>query len=163
VEIIRREVAALDPGQPISNVKTMREHLERAQAESLALSWLTALFGTLALVVAALGIYGSIGFSVAQRMREFGVRLALGAAPHQVAGQVLAETVFTAAGGLFAGLAIAAAGARAMQSLLFDTPPAQVGAYAASALLLTTIAVLAGLLPARHAMRADPASVLRTE
>lgn len=162
-DVIRREVAALDPEQPISNVKTMGEHLKRAQAESLALSWLTGLFGTLALIVAALGIYGSIGFSVTQRMREFGVRLALGAAPRQVAGQVLRETVLTAGGGLIVGLAIALVGARAMQSLLFDTPPAQVGAYAASALLLTTIAVLAGVLPARHAMRADPASVLRAE
>jgi putative ABC transport system permease protein len=160
---IRRQVAALHPGQPISNVKTMGEHLRRAQAESRVLSWLTALFGTLAMVVAALGIYGAIGFSVAQRTREFGVRLALGAAPRRLGAQVAGETLLTTAGGLAVGLLLARSGARAMQALLFDTPPAQVSAYAASALLLTLVALASGFLPARRAMRVDPASVLRSE
>jgi predicted permease len=163
VEPTRREVAALDPGQPISNVKTMGEHLRRAQAESRALSWLTALFGMLAMVVAALGIYGAIGFSVAQRTREFGVRLALGASPRQVGCAVVGETLLTTSGGLGVGLLFAAAGSRALQSLLFDAPPVQATAYAGSTLLLAAIALLSGLAPARRAMRANPASVLRSE
>lgn len=163
VEQVRREVAALDPSQPISSVATMGEHLRRAQAETRALWALTALFGTLAVVVAALGVYGAVAFSVTQRMREFGVRLALGAAPRQVGAQVLAETLSTAAAGVAAGIVAAFICSRAMQALLFETAPTVPMAYVASGGALAAIAALAAWLPARGAMRADPAAVLRGE
>jgi predicted permease len=163
VDQVRREVAALDASQPISAVATMGEHLRRAQAETRALWSLTALFGALALIIAALGVYGAVAFSVAQRMREFGVRLALGAAPRQVGSQVVRETLATAAAGVIAGVVLAFAGSRAMQALLFETAPTTAMAYVVSALALGSIAALAAWLPARGAMRADPAAVLRGE
>jgi putative ABC transport system permease protein len=163
VEQARRAIAALDASQPISSVATMGEHLRRAQAETRALWSLTALLGALALVLAALGVYGAVAFSVTQRMREFGVRLALGAALWQVGGHVLRETLSTALVGVMAGIAAALAGSRAMAALLFETAPTDAGAYFVSACALTAVAVLAAYVPARAAMRADPAAVLRSD
>lgn len=162
-DTIRREVAALDPEQPISNVRTMEEHLRAAQAESRALWWITAFFAGLALTLAALGIYAAVGFSVTQRAREFGVRLALGAAPRQLGAQVLRETLRVSLVGMSAGLAFALAGTRTIQALLFDTPAADPVAYLAAAVATAAVAVLAGYGPARAAMRADPATALRVE
>jgi ABC-type antimicrobial peptide transport system permease subunit len=162
-DAFRREVASLDPSQPISNVKTMREHLQHAQSETRALSALTTLFGGLALLIAALGIYSALGFSVALRMREFGVRLALGASPHRVRRDVLRESVVTTGVGIGAGLAVAFVGARAIRGLLFDTSAGDPGAYVLASIALTAVAIAAGYIPARHAMRADPASVLKSE
>jgi putative ABC transport system permease protein len=163
VEQVRHIVASLDRGQPISSVATMGEHLRRAQAETQSLSSLTALFGVLSLVIAALGVYGAVGFSVAQRMREFGVRLALGAAPRQIGAQVVRETLATCTLGVIAGTMLALAGARLVRALLFDTPPTDVFAYGTTALAVALTALLAAALPSRAAMSADPASVLRAE
>jgi ABC-type antimicrobial peptide transport system permease subunit len=160
---VRREVATLDASQPISSVATMAEHLRRAQAETRALWALTALFGTLALVVAALGVYGAVPFSVTQRMSEFGVRLALGAAPRQVGSQVVRETLGTAIVGVAVGVAGAFVCSRAMGALLFETTPTNAAAYASAACALAAVAALAAYVPARSAMRADPAAVLRAE
>jgi putative ABC transport system permease protein len=163
VEAIRAEVARLDPTQPISAVATMAEHLTRTHAETRSLSSLTSVFGSMALAIAALGIYGAMAFAVAQRRREFGVRLALGATPGLLARHVIAEAMTTAGGGVLAGLAIAFIGARAVQSLLFDTPPTDVRSYATAAAALCALTLIAAYLPARRAMRADPAAILKAE
>jgi putative ABC transport system permease protein len=162
-EQARKAVAALDPAQPISDVATMGIHLRRAQAEMRSLWSLTAVFGWLALAVAGLGVYGAIGFSVAQRMREFGVRAALGAAPWRVARQVLGETLVTSGAGIVAGTVVALACARGVRSLLFETTPTDLTAYAFAALALTVASCLSAVLPVRQAMRADPALVLKTD
>jgi predicted permease len=161
VEPVRRAVASVDRGQPISGVATMGAHLRRAQAEMRSLWSMTTMFGALALVIAALGVYGAIGFTVAQRMREFGVRLALGASPAQLGRHVLAETLMTTAAGVVTGVVLTALGARVVGSLLFETTTADPVSYVTATLSVTAVAVVAGAVPAFRAMRADPVSVLR--
>ena len=163
VEAIRTEVARLDPQQPISGVATMEEHLLRTHAETRSLLSLTSAFGAVALVVAALGVYGALAFSVRQRTREFGVRLALGASPLGLAASVLRDAMVTAGGGLIAGSAMSFVAARALQSLLFGVPPGDLVAYAAAAAALLVVTAVAAYVPARSAMRADPSALLRAE
>jgi ABC-type antimicrobial peptide transport system permease subunit len=141
----------------------MAQHLRRAQAETRSLSSLTQVFGLAALAVAALGIYGAQAFAVAERRREFGVRLALGATPSRIGRDVMRDALMTAAGGVAAGLAMAVAAARGVRTLLFETPATDAATYAAAAAALATVAMVAAYVPARRAMRADPATVLRAE
>ena len=163
IEAIRAEVARLDPQQPISGVATMKEHLLRTHAETRSLLSLTSAFGVVALVVAALGVYGALAFSVRQRTREFGVRLALGARPLELAASVLRDAMMTAGAGLVAGIAMSFFAARALQSLLFGVPPGDATAYGAAAAALLVVTAVAAYVPARAAMRADPSSLLRAE
>jgi len=163
VEAIRAEVARLDPQQPISGVATMKEHLLRTHAETRSLLSLTSAFGAVALAVAALGVYGALAFSVRQRTREFGVRLALGASPLGLAASVLRDAMVTAGGGLVAGIAMSFFAARGLQSLLFGVPPGDAIAYTVAATALLLVTAVAAYVPARSAMRADPSVLLRAE
>ena len=163
VEPIRAEIARLDATQPISTVATMEEHLLRTHAETRSLSSLTSVLGVMALIIAALGIYGAMAFGVAQRTRELGVRLALGATPRELGASVVREALGTASIGLGVGALAAFAAARAAKGVLFGVPPSDPIAFAGAAGTLLAVAVLAAYVPARRAMAADPSVLLRTE
>ena len=159
---LRTEIAALDPVLPAS-IQTFERHIAGLAARPRFQAWLLMLFAAIGLLLAAFGLYGLVSFLVVQREREFGVRLTLGATPAGIVRLVMGDTVRWTAGGLLVGLIGAAAAARALRGLLFHVSPADPAAYAASALLLFAIALLAAFLPSRHAAQLDPARTLRQE
>ena len=160
---IRTAIAEVDPAQPISDVATMEEHLADAYGDLRFLSILTLTFGGLALLLAAMGVYGVVGSATAQRMREFGVRVALGATPRGLARLVFTGGLRTVAVGLALGGALAFGLSRAVGGLLFETAPTDPIVYATAVLVLTVAAVLALWIPARRAAHADPVDVLRAD
>ncbi len=160
---IRKAITELDPEQPLADVATMEEHLAHAYGDLRFLSLLTTAFGGLALLLAALGVYGVVGSATAQRMREFGVRMALGATPRGLARLVFTGGLRTVVVGLLLGGALALASSRAVAGLLFETAPTDPVVYGTAMLVLLLAAVLALWLPARRASHADPVDVLRSE
>jgi predicted permease len=162
---IRREVRALDPTLPIYAVSTMEEQIARSSAVFLRRSPLVliAAFAAAALALAVVGIYGVISYSVTQRTRELGIRIALGATPAAVRRMVVRQGLAIAAAGLALGLAGAAALTRLMRSLLYGVTPTDPVTFAGVAAVLVGIAVLASYLPARRATRVDPILALRAE
>jgi predicted permease len=163
VPAVRAAIAEVDPEQPMAGVATMEAHLARAYGDLRFLSTLTLAFGALALLLAALGVYGVMGCVTAQRMREFGVRMALGATPHGLARLVFAGGMRTVAVGLLLGGALASAFSRSVGGLLFETAPTDPLVYGAAAAVLIAAAALALWLPARRAARVDPLVTLREE
>ncbi len=160
---LRRRVAELDPALPVSDVYTM----EGAMAESLSIARLTNLlltgFAGLALLLAVIGIYGVMSLNVNGRLSEFGVRLALGAAPRDVLGLVMRQGLLLALLGLLIGLAGALWLTRFLGTLLFEVSPLDPVTYVTVGGVLTAAAVAACYLPARRATRADPIAVLRRD
>src|SRR5690606_20899660 len=124
---------------------------------------LITVFGSLALVLAAIGVYGVIAFSVTRRTREIGIRLALGAQPHQVRWSVLGEAVVLAAGGGGMGLFGAWAWTRVMSALICGIPAADPVAFMAAPVVLILTALIAASIPARRATRIDPVRAIRME
>lgn len=159
---VRAAVAAVDPKIPV-RLRPLSEVIETSLASRRFLLLLTQAFATLALLLAAIGIYGVVSYSVERRTSEIGVRLALGAGPGDVARLVLDGAARLGALGVACGLAGAAAGAALLRGLLFGVGPWDPAAYAAvgAAGLLLTIAVAA--LPARRAAQVEPAAALREE
>jgi predicted permease len=158
---VRASVAAIDPEQPIAEVRTMDEWMARSLEGRRAPMLLLALFGAVALTLSAIGIYGVLAFGVAQRAREFGIRQALGAEPRAILALVLGQGMRTAAVGVVVGLAAAAALTRYLQSLLFAVGAYDVPVYAGVTLLLLGVAAAACYLPARRATRVAPTVALR--
>ena len=160
---LRAILRDLDPGLRVYEIRT----LEQYAADSLwKLRWqalLLAVFGALAMLLAAVGLYGVVAYSVAQRTREIGIRVALGAGRGDVLWMVLGHGLRLTALGIAAGLALSAAGTRALGGLLLGVSPLDPPAFAAAALAWTAIAMLASYLPARRAMRVDPSVALRWE
>jgi putative ABC transport system permease protein len=161
--VLRGEVRALDPSLPIEGVQPMSQIVSESVAEPRFRTTLLGLFGGLALVLAIIGTYGVISYSVGRRKREVGIRLALGAAPGDVLRLVLAEGLALTGAGLAAGLLGAAALTRSLASLLFDVGRLDPATYAAAALALAAAGLLASWVPARRAMRVDPVRTLREE
>jgi len=151
----------LAPGVALSRAQTMDELIAANVAEPRFRSLLLSLFGVASLALAAVGLYGVVAFSVSQRRGELGLRIALGAEPSDVLRLVLREGMMPVAAGIAAGLAGAALLARVMQSLLFGMDALDPSTFAAVAMMLTVVALLACYLPARRALRVDPAATLR--
>lgn len=124
---------------------------------------LLSAFGLLALVLAVLGLYGVMAYTVSQRRWEFGVRMALGASPGSLEGSVVRRGVETAAIGVAIGVVLALGASRVLAGLLYQVSPTDPVTYAGVAVLLVLIAALACYMPARRAGRVDPAVTLRTE
>jgi putative ABC transport system permease protein len=160
---VKAAVAQVDPDLPIGDVKTMEQIIEDSTGEPRFRSFLIASFAGLALLLAAVGVYGLISFTVTQRVPEIGVRLALGASPRQVFTQVIGHGLRLAAVGVALGLATAAAATTMVRGLLFNTSATDPVVYASLAALLLAMAGLACYVPARRAMRVDPMTALRSE
>ena len=161
--IVKKIVAELDPDLPIGDVETIEQKIATSTGEPRFRSYLIAGFAALALLLAAVGVYGLISFTVTQRVPEIGVRLALGASPAQVFRQVIGQGVKLAVIGVIAGLGAAAAATTLLRGLLFNTSATDPVVYAALSLLLLAIAAVACYVPARRAMRVDPMTALRSE
>ena len=162
-EPLKRAVKELDPGIAVASIATMDELVAESIGSSRFYAMLVAIFAGLALVLAAVGIYGVMSYAVAQRAQEIGVRLALGAAPRQIFSLVMGETLKLAAVGLALGVAGAVAVSRALSDMLFGIPKTDVVTFAATALLLIAVAFVATYVPARRATRIDPMVALRAE
>jgi putative ABC transport system permease protein len=158
---IREEMHALDPGQPISRFRSMEEiKAAQFQAERFQMTLLVLLAG-IGLLLAAAGIYGLIAYSVSQRTREFGIRIALGARPAGILRSIVAQGALLALTGVVIGIATAVAGARMIQSFLFDVSTKDPLTFAAVGGLLILVAVVASLVPALRAVRLNPVAALR--
>jgi putative ABC transport system permease protein len=160
---VRRAVRAVDPELPIGEVDTLERILERATGQPRFRAFLIGAFAVAALLLAAVGLYGLISYTVAQRIPEIGVRLALGASPADVGRLVLGQGLKLTIAGVLVGLAGALAVTRLLAGLLFSISATDPMIYAALALLLLTIAAGACYVPARRAMRVDPMTALRAE
>src|ERR1039457_4497579 len=160
---VRREISAIDKDLPIADVRTMDEILtESARSRRWTMALLGA-FATLAVVLALIGIYGVIQWSVSQWTREIGIRMALGAPTGQVLRMVVRHALKLSAIGVAIGLGGALALRNILSSLVFDTSTADPAIYISVIILMFAAALLACYLPARRASRADPLAALRWE
>jgi ABC-type antimicrobial peptide transport system permease subunit len=125
--------------------------------------WLLGAFAGFALLLASLGTYGLISYSVNQRTREIGIRMALGASAREVQGGIIVQTLWLAGIGMSIGAVASWALAKSLRGLLFDVTPGDPATFGAILAVLAVVAVLAGYLPARRASRTDPLTALRTE
>ena len=160
---IQAEIHALDRNIPISDVKTMEDYVSESVAAPRFNMILLAGFAALALVLAALGVFGVVSYSVAQRTQEVGIRRALGAEAGNVMRLVLAHGMSLTAAGVALGLAGAFGLTRFVESLLFDIAPTDPVTFSSVAVLLSVVAFVASYLPARRAARVDPMVALRHE
>jgi putative ABC transport system permease protein len=163
VGLVRQEIRAIDPEQPVSNIRTMDEVLGEETAQRRLGTTLLGAFACLALTLASLGIYGVLSYFVVQHTSEIGVRVALGADSGDVLRLVLGRSGVLVGGGLTAGLIGAAAFSRVLRGLLFGIDAVDPKTFVAVAALLGSVALLASYLPARRAARIDPAVALRAE
>jgi len=160
---VRDAIWAVDKDQPIGAVRPMDEQLSNSLTRRrFSVSLLTG-FGVVAVSLAAIGLYGVLAFIVAQRRREIGVRMALGAQPRDVIADVMGQGLRLAGLGVAIGLALALAGTRLLSSLLFGTSPTDIATFAAVATMLIAIAAAASLVPALRASRVDPLIALRDD
>jgi putative ABC transport system permease protein len=160
---LRRAVAAIDPEMPIFELSTMEARIADSVAEPRFRTTLLTTFAAIALVMAMVGLYGVMAYSVSQRAGEFGVRLALGARRRDVLSLVLAQGARLTAAGVVAGLTGAFALTRLLSSLLYDVNATDPLTFAVVPLLLIAVALLACWLPARRAANVDPMVALRCE
>jgi len=161
VGAVRRELAEIDPALPLANIRTMQELLSAAQSRPRFLTLLLTLFAGVALILAAVGIYGVIAYSVAQRTKEFGLRMALGAQPGDVLGIVLGRGMMLALFGIGIGLAGALVLTRFLASLLFGVTPTDPATFLVVSLFFGAVALLATYIPARRATKIHPMEALR--
>jgi predicted permease len=160
---VREQIRALDPNLPVADVKTLRNQVDLSLFPSRVAAWTLGGFGVLALLLAAIGIYGVVSYSVAQRTREIGVRMALGAKEKDVLGLVLGEGFFVIAVGLALGLLLAFAATRVISGFLYGVGATDPLTFAGVPLLLGFIALVASYIPARRATKVDPLVALRYE
>ena len=163
VESVRSAVSAIDKTQPLSQVKSMEDLVASAVVRDRLSAWLLGLFAIVALALAAVGIYGVIAYSVTQRTREIGVRLALGADKRSILHLILGQSVRLTVLGLAIGLTASMGMARLLESLLYEvTPGDPVTVLSVSALLLV-VAIVAAFIPALRALRVQPVVALRAD
>jgi len=162
VPVLERELRALDPDLVFLDTGSMRELVDVRLFPVRAGAWLIGVFGVLALVVAAIGLYGVIGYSVSRRVREIGIRKALGAEPRRLVGMVLGEGMVLVGVGGVIGAALAAFGARFLSSVLF-VPPFDAASFGLALGVLAAVALIANGIPAGRAARVDPMVALREQ
>jgi predicted permease len=160
---VQREVQALDKDLPVFGVKTMSQHLQGALMAPQLAAAVLGVFGAVAMLLAAVGIYGVVSYAVAQRTREFGLRMALGALPRNVAWLALRKGMAPVWMGMAIGLVASLAATRLLESFLYGVSASDPMTYAAAAILLGAVALLASYIPARRATKVDPMIALRSE
>jgi putative ABC transport system permease protein len=160
---VRSQVAGLDPLLPLARVRTMDELLGQSVAEPRFRTTLLGIFAATALLLAAVGIYGVLSYTVGQRTQEIGIRMALGARRRDVLALVLGQGMALAGIGVAIGLAAALALSRVLAGLLFGVSPADPATFGAVSLVMVAAALLACYVPARRATRVDPMVALRSE
>jgi putative ABC transport system permease protein len=160
---VRAVVHGLDPELAPFGVATLRETLDGSMARERFLTVLLAAFAATALLLAVVGLHGVVGYGVARRTREMGIRMALGASRLNVAGLVVRDGMAPALAGLLAGTLAALAGARVIRGLLFRVSATDPATFTGAVLLLAGVALMASWLPARRATRVDPMAALRAE
>jgi putative ABC transport system permease protein len=163
VEQARAAIAAIDPTQPIYDVKSMAQILVEDLRQSVVLIGIIGIFALVALALAALGIYGVVAHAVAQRTHEIGVRMALGAAVGDVIRLVVRQGLVPVVAGLLIGMAAGVAVSQVMRGVLYGVTPGDPITYATAAIVLTAVALLACVAPARRATRVDPIMAIRAE
>jgi putative ABC transport system permease protein len=163
IAAVRREIRALDAALPVANVQTLEQHVHKSVAPQRFNTFLLAVFALLALILAAIGIYGIMARSVTRRTHEIGVRMALGAQRKDVLWLVVRQGMLLAFSGMAIGMAAALAVTRVLSSFLYNVKPRDPWTFASVAVLLSLVALLACYLPARRATRVDPAIALRYE
>jgi putative ABC transport system permease protein len=161
--LMRRELKGMDPSLALHDARSLRAVVDLSLARQRFSMIVIGAFAAAALALAMIGLYGVIAYSVAQRTREIGVRIALGARPRDVLALVVGEGVRVTAAGVVVGLLVALAATRLMRSLLYDVSASDAGMYALVAALTAAVAVLASYVPARRATRVDPISALRMD
>jgi predicted permease len=160
---VRAAIAETAPGLPVLATRTLRSQLDRSLREERLLSSLTGFFALLALLLAAIGLYGVLAYGVAQRTHEIGIRMAIGAPRRQVLGMVLRRAMGWVGVGVVFGLAAALAAGRLVSSLLFGLAPSDPATILLATAALILVAALAAYLPAHRASRLDPLQALRYE
>jgi ABC-type antimicrobial peptide transport system permease subunit len=160
---VRDEARALSKDAVVSYVRTMEDQLDHSLVRERVLATLSSAFGLLALLLAGVGLYGVMSYTVARRRREIGIRLALGAARSSVLWRVLRETAALSAIGIAIGLAAAIAASRVVSTFLFGLTPRDPATFAGAATILFLTALAAGYVPARRAAAVDPMHAIRTD
>ena len=160
-QTVREVVREIDPDQPIANVRTLEEVMAGSVAQPRFRTLLLGFFAAVALALAAIGVYGLLAHGVAQRVNEFGLRMALGASPSAVLALVLRQGIMLALIGRGDRPGASVAAVRALRSVLFEVSPWDPWAWAAAATTLLAVSLLASWVPARRALRVDPVVALR--
>lgn len=160
---IRRLVRDADSMLPVMDLKLMEQLIDEGLEQERMLAWLVGLFGAITLVLACVGLYGMVSYSVTGRTREIGLRMALGAGRATVLAMILRQVLLTAGGGIVLGIAAALVGTRVVQSLLYGVKPDDTLSFVAAAVMVLAVAALAVAVPARRALSVDPVRALRYE
>jgi putative ABC transport system permease protein len=160
---VRQELSGLDKDQPLYNVRTMEQVLAQSISRQRFQMLLIAIFASVGLVLASVGIYGVISYSVTQRTHEIGIRMALGAQGRDVLRMIIGQGMLLTLIGVGVGLAVAFLLTRVMASLLYGVSATDPLTFIAVSVLLTLVALLACFIPARRAMKVDPMEALRYE
>jgi predicted permease len=160
---LRREMSALDPGLPVTSLRTMEDQIDESLSAQRAMAALSAFFGILATLLAAIGLYGVMAYTVTRRTREIGIRLALGAGRASLLKLVVREVALLTAFGVAIAIPLALAVTRLVRSELYGIVPNDPLSIAAAALVLASVALLAGYIAAGRATRVDPLTALRYE
>jgi predicted permease len=163
IKEVEGAVWAIDAQQPVTQIRTMDELIESDVADRTRPMILLGVFAGLALVLACVGVYGVLAYAVAQRTREIGVRMALGAKPLDVTRMIVSGGLKLSAAGLLAGGLLAASLSMLLRTLLYGVTPIAPGIYAGTAMALVLVAMVACVIPAQRAAHVDPAVALRNE